>query len=386
MRGFWSRRSSSARTKHGAGAPVLESLESRSLLDASVPVVYLMQMDKTASEETEDVARFGVKRTGSLAQPLTVYYQVSGTATPDADYIGLSGVLTIPAGKKYASLPVLPIDDFIVDPNETVVIKLKAAPTYALNLSDNVSEQMTIKISDEDAVPVVTMLMPDRDATEYGPNDGLVVLKRTGPLELPLTVNLRLAGSANGDSTKGALDYVPIPTSITFAPGVDRYEIVVDAINDNVLEGDEIVRVTLLDGDAYDLNLSNQRLWSNTLRIIDRPLVTMFVADPVATSESGDDAAFFFHRTGPLTSELRVKITLGGTAVEGSDYQDVSRTIIFAPGESMARVDITGLGSRFPGAFRTVTLTVNAGPQYNVNPLNFTGEIRIYDDQLSPAV
>ena len=183
MRGFWSRRSSSARTKHGAGAPVLESLESRSLLDASVPVVYLMQMDKTASEESENIARFGVKRTGSLAQPLTVYYQVSGTATPDADYIGLSGVLTIPAGKKYASLPVLPIDDFIVDPNETVVIKLKAAPTYALNLSDNVSEQMTIKISDEGGLtaskdlstePMSLAWNPDGTKLAVGMDDGSI--------------------------------------------------------------------------------------------------------------------------------------------------------------------------------------------------------------------
>jgi hypothetical protein len=366
----------------------LEALESRSLLDATLPVVYLMQMDKTASEEGENVARFGVKRTGSLAQPLTVTYRVGGSATPDVDFIGLTGTLTIPAGKKFASLPVVPIDDFTVDPNETVVIELvkNTGPAkYVINTTDNVSDKMTIFINDTDEQPTVRLKMPDREATEYGPNNGLIVVERTGPLELPLSVQIRVAGSANGDASKGALDFVAIPTVLNFAPGVDRYEIEIDAINDNALEGDEIVRITVLDGPDYDLDLSNRRLYSNTIRIVDRPLVTMFVIDPIATSEEGDNATFLFHRTGSTAQELRIKLNIGGTALEGNDYEDLARTIIFAPGESIARVEIIGLGTRFPEAFRTVTASVAAGPQYNVNTATNFGAIRIFDDSISPA-
>lgn len=371
-----------ARTRHDVA--LFEAFESRQLL-SGLPVVQLMQMDKVASEEGDNVARFGVKRTGSLAQPLTVYYTIGGTATANEDYVGLSGVIRIPAGKKFASLPVLPIDDFDVDPNETVRITLSAKAHYALNLEDSASESMTIRITDTDELPVVRMVMPDREASEYGPNNGLFVLKRTGPLELPLTVTLRVGGSANGDATKGALDYVAIPRIITFAPGIDRYEIEVDAVNDNVLEGDETVRITIVNGANYDLDLSSTRNYSNTIRIVDRPLVTMFVVDPVATTEPGDDALFLLHRTGNLTSELRVKVTIAGTAREGQDYEDLARTIIFAPGEAMARISIVGLGTRFAEAFRTVRLTLAAGPQYNVSPTAFSGEIRLFDDQLSAA-
>ena len=121
MRGFWSRRSSSA--SHEArrlNAPVLESL-SRALLDASVPVVYPCRWTRPRARKPRTV-RFGEPH-GLAPQPLTVYYQVSGNATPGTRTTWSVGVLTIPAGKKYASLLVLPIDDFIVDPNETVVIK-----------------------------------------------------------------------------------------------------------------------------------------------------------------------------------------------------------------------------------------------------------------------
>ena len=375
-------RSPRAKADHGI---TFEAFEARQLLDG-LPVVQLMQMDKFATEEIDDVARFGVKRTGSLAQPLTVYYTIGGTATPNEDYVGLSGIIRIPAGKRFASLPVLPIDDFEVDPNETVRITLSAKATYALNLEDAASESMVIRIADDDVLPVVRMLMPDREASEYGPNNGLFVIKRTGPLELPLTVTLRIGGSANGDSTKGPVDYLAIPRTISFAPGVDRYEIEVDAINDNILEGDETVRITIVNGADYDLDLSNVRNYSNTIRISDRPLVTMFVVDPVATTEPGDDAIFLFHRTGDLTSELRIKVTIAGSAREGQDYEDLPRTIIFAPGESIARVNIVGLGTRFPEAFRTIRLNLAAGPQYNTSPTAFSGEIRLYDDQLSAAV
>lgn len=377
----------STRSRRGSSPAHLEALEARSLLDG-LPAVYLMQMDKTANEESEEVARFGVKRTGSLAEPLTVYYTISGSATANEDYIGLSGQIRIPAGKKSASLPVIPIDDFETDNGETVKITIttKAGAAYVINKTDNVSESMTITIADTDAQPEVRLLMPDREASEYGPNNGLFVLKRTGPLELPLTVKIAVTGSANMDSSKGPTDFVPIPTSFTFAPGVDRYEIEIDATNDNALEGDETVRITILDTDNYELDLSNRKNYSNTIRIFDRPLVTMFVIDPVATTEPGDDAALLFHRTGPLDQELRIKVVITGSAREGQDYEDLPRTIIFAPGASTATVSIVGLATSFSDAYRTINLRLANGPQYNVNPAAYQGEIKLYDDAYSPAL
>jgi len=45
-----------------------------------------------------------VKRTGSTAKALTVYYQTGGTAVAGTDYAALSGSIVIPAGSEQADL------------------------------------------------------------------------------------------------------------------------------------------------------------------------------------------------------------------------------------------------------------------------------------------
>jgi len=47
-----------------------------------------------------------VTRSGSVSQPLTIRYSVGGTAQPGDDYPPLSGMVTIPAGARWAAIPV----------------------------------------------------------------------------------------------------------------------------------------------------------------------------------------------------------------------------------------------------------------------------------------
>lgn len=370
---------------------MFEQLEPRCLL-AGIPVVSMMQTDRVASEEGDgvDIARFGVKRTGSLAQPLTVHYWVGGTASANEDYIGLSGTIRIPAGKRFAKLPVIPIDDFEVEGSEYVRIHLQAKPgEYGINDDDEAAYMARITINETDVTPVVRVLMPDNDATEYGPNNGVFVFTRTGPLELPLTVRLRINGSANGREERGPLDYVPLPTTIHFAEGVDRIELELDAYNDNRLEGDETVRVRILASDQYELDTSDTKNYIRTAIIRDRPLITIFAIDPVATTDPSDVGSFLLHRTGPLGEEMRVNFVLGGNAERGVDFVDLPAQLVFAPGQALIRVDIVGLGTRLGSPFETVRLSLQARPRYNLNiavPQTTFADVRIYDDVLGAVV
>lgn len=371
-----------------AGQPMLEPLEARQLL-SGVPVVSMMQTDRIAAESGNDIARFGVKRTGSLAEPLTVFYTVGGTATPNEDYIGLSGTIRIPAGKRFARLPIIPIDDFEVEGNEFVRITLTPRPgVYSLIEDDPASYFARITITDDDVMPSVRMEAPVRVATEFGPQNGLLVFTRTGPLEIPLTVRLRINGSANGNAEKGPLDYVPLPTTITFAEGVDRVELEVDALNDNLLEGNETVRVRILPSPNYDLDTSNPASYAATVVIRDRPLVTLFTIDPTATTDPDDTGMFLLHRTGPLNEELRVSFTLGGNARRGIDFVDLQQTLVFAPGQALLRVEIIGLGTSFSEPFKTVRMSLLNRPRYNLNlavPQTFSADVRIFDDVAGAA-
>ncbi len=71
-----------------------------------------------------NTATFVVRRTGPTNDALTVFYRVSGTASNGVDYIALPGSITVPAGRRCAKIIVVPIDDGLAEPIETVVVRL----------------------------------------------------------------------------------------------------------------------------------------------------------------------------------------------------------------------------------------------------------------------
>jgi hypothetical protein len=67
---------------------------------------------------------FLVRRTGPTNASLTVSYAVGGTASNGVDYAFVPGAVTIPAGQRATLIPVVPIDDNLPEPHETVVLTL----------------------------------------------------------------------------------------------------------------------------------------------------------------------------------------------------------------------------------------------------------------------
>ena len=98
---------------------------------------------------------FTVTRSGDTALPVTLQYTVGGTAVPGADYVALSGSVTIAAGDASATIVVTPIDDVIAEPNETVVVAITPDPSYILG-----SGGATVTIVSDDVPPdlVLTQL------------------------------------------------------------------------------------------------------------------------------------------------------------------------------------------------------------------------------------
>ncbi|HWX19817.1 MAG TPA: Ig-like domain-containing protein [Candidatus Binatia bacterium] len=86
-------------------------------------------------------ASFTVRRFGDTNGDLVVAYAVGGTATNGVDYVGLSGVVTVPAGERSAAITVVPIDDGPPDITSTVVLKLAPStnvpPDYLLGYPRN---------------------------------------------------------------------------------------------------------------------------------------------------------------------------------------------------------------------------------------------------------
>lgn len=74
------------------------------------------------------VGAYKISRTGSTAEPLSVFLHLGGTATPERDYEALPFMVTIPRGAAFVELPVKARPDEITEPIETVVAKISNCP------------------------------------------------------------------------------------------------------------------------------------------------------------------------------------------------------------------------------------------------------------------
>jgi subtilase family serine protease len=120
-----------------------------------LPAVTIVASTPTAAEAGAAAGAFTVSRTGDTSDAMTVAYSVGGTATAGVDYAVLPGAITIAAGAASAVIPVVPVDDPLVEPNETVAVALSPDPGYVL-----ASGAATVTIASDDAPAdlVVTVL------------------------------------------------------------------------------------------------------------------------------------------------------------------------------------------------------------------------------------
>lgn len=84
-----------------------------------------------AYEEGNAQARFVAFRSGGIG-PITVPYQISGTATAGADYQNLSGSVHFPAGARAVPIPVVPLTDGVTEVQEQVTLTLQSGSGYQL--------------------------------------------------------------------------------------------------------------------------------------------------------------------------------------------------------------------------------------------------------------
>ena len=121
--------------------------------------------------------------------PLTLAYEVSGTATSGADYQALSGTVSVPAGAATVTIPVTIIDDAHEDSGESVVLRLVAGTGY--RVADKGSgpwasarywerpwTHHVVWILNHDAGDLESLLQAQRDAAVAGGDAALANLCR----------------------------------------------------------------------------------------------------------------------------------------------------------------------------------------------------------------
>lgn len=100
-------------------------------------------------DATEGQVLGGVRianRGGPVPAAVTVRYGITGSARAGSDYQPLSGLATIPAGADHIDIPVVPIDNSILDAARAVLITLKTSSSYVIGGTGSA----TVNILDDD--------------------------------------------------------------------------------------------------------------------------------------------------------------------------------------------------------------------------------------------
>jgi uncharacterized repeat protein (TIGR01451 family) len=215
---------------------------------AQLPAVTVSASDPSAAEAGLDSAAFTITRSGGTAQPLIVHYSAAGTATAGSDYQALLGAVTIPAGQASAMIVVTPVDDAMVEGNETVVVTLSTDPAYTIGASASA----TVTIADDDTpTPTVTISASDPSAAEAGLDSGAFTITRSGSTATSLVVHFSVGGTATGGG-----DYTALTGVVTIPVGQASATIALVPIDDTRVEGSETVVVTLSANPTYALGTS----------------------------------------------------------------------------------------------------------------------------------
>lgn len=272
--------------------------------------------------------------------------------------------MTIPAGQSSAVITLNVIDDTLVEGTETAIFNIATSANYALGSPASA----TISIADDDTggtLPVVTVVASSPNAAEPSTN-GAWTLSRTGATTAALTVNFTLGGTATrtADYTVNA---PPSGTTLTFAAGSATLVVPLVVVDDSLVEGTETAILTVASGTGYTVGSPS----SATVNIADDdsasglPTVSIAATNPNA-AEPSTTGTFTVTRTGATTSALVVNYTIGGTAVNGTDYTTLGTSVSIPAGQSSATITVTPIDNTIVDGTRTVILTLSANAAYTV--------------------
>lgn len=286
-----------------------------------------------------------------LSSPATarvsVRYQTQdGTGTDDAragrDYVAKHGVLVFQPGETLRYIDVDLIADRRKEPAEEFSISLYAARGAGLTASPAVTVSGTI-VDDE---PTLTLA----DTTIREGNRGDLSLLQI-PVTLseaaanPVTVRYQTHDGAGPDPARAGKDYLPSSGILRFEPGETTAFLSVTILGDSRKEADESFEILL--SRPKGAGFADGNTLSAGITISDNePLISASDA-AIREGNLGDSVLLRFPivlsspATGPVTVRYHTAASdAPDAATLGKDFAKISGQVSFAPGETVAYVDV----------------------------------------------
>ena len=216
------------------------------------------------------------------------------------------------------------------------------------------------------ALPVAKLLVRDPEAKEYPTDTGWFRIELDKRVEADLVVQYDVSGTA----TQGK-DYKKLRAGRILA-GKRSVGFAVKPIMDDLEEGTETVTLTLRPGEGYEIGEPS----TGTVKIADymlpAPVIYIKSPDPNAMEpQKGevciDTGKFLICADQPVKQDTVIKYTVNGSAIEGKDYQPISRSITIPKGKTEACIEVTPLADEIDcEKDEIVAVTLQPGDNYSL--------------------
>jgi len=292
-------------------------------------------------------------------QDMLVTYTVSGTATPGTDYTPLSGSATLVGGQNSVLITVPVLNDALIEGDETVIITPQAVTVDTDVFTAGTTDTVKILDDDDDNL-IVGVTTADRDASETGDTAAFKVSLPDGTAaSAPVTVSYTIDGTASNGT-----DYVSLSGTIVIPADSNSVDIPVNALDDNLVEGDETVNITLTGVTStlpFTIDVAKD---TASAKIHDDDNIDMNVvvgASIPAGAEPSTAGEFTIGLSSGKVTTAPITVTYhtAGTAVSGTDYTALSGTLTIPAGSSSAAVSVPVLDDNLIEGDETVILIMD---------------------------
>ena len=349
------------------------------ILDDDSASVGVTANDPAAAEPNNN-GQFTVSLSQASDSDTVIAYTLSGSATSGEDYVALPGSVTITAGNTQASISVDVVDNNILESDETLVLTLNTVSSGDADISiDNANSSATVTILDDDSASV-GVTANDPAAAEPN-NNGQFTVSLSQASDSDTVIAYTLSGTA----TSGE-DYVALPGSVTITAGNTQASISVDVVDNNILESDETLVLTLntvSSGDA-DISIDNANS-SATVTILDDDSASVGVtANDPAAAEPNNNGQFTVSLSQASDSDTVIAYTLSGSATSGEDYVALPGSVTITAGNTQASISVDVVDNNILESDETLVLTLNTvssgDADISIDNANSSATVTILDD------
>ncbi len=319
--------------------------------------------------------------TGSVQNPILAISPATGTAiqgVPFSQSLVITGGVaphicqletgTLPVGISVSSACVISGTTAAAPGNFPVTIRVTDASTGPGTYFEVESYTFTVS-----PPPSVDIAVSPVSVSEDGATNLTYVVTRSLSIASLTTVNITISGTAtSGTDYTGGVATVVIPAGATTAT------FTVDPTVDGTVEADETVTMTVAAGTGYTVGVPASA--TGTILNDDVPSATISVSPADVAEDGAPNLTYTVTLNQASFSALNVGYTIGGTAINGTDYATIAAPLAIPAGNTTGTITVNPTADATIETNETVTLTLNAGAGYTVGVPNAATGTILNDD------